>query len=439
VALLTLGCAKNLVDSEHIASLLTHSGVEVVHRLAGAQVAIINTCGFIEAAKEEAIGCVLEIGAQKRDAGLRSLIVTGCLSQRYGDELAGLLPEADAIVGIDPTGAAESALRALGIPSQPLPSQVMLRSRRLTPKAWSYLRIAHGCDNRCAYCAIPLIRGPRCSRPRDEILAEAQYLVEHGVRELNVIAQDTAGYGIDREGRPMLHTLLRDLCSVSGLEWVRVLYAHPAHVYDEMIGVVAEEEHICPYLDIPLQHVSNRLLARMGRKVTRRDIERLIAELRGRIPGLTLRTTFMTGFPGETDQDFDELLQFVRDARIDRVGCFAYSREEGTPAADLPEQVPGSVAEERRAVLMAAQQEIAFELAAARVGERALVLMEEGQPTEDGLCPARSRHEAPDVDPLIHVAGDRVPEAGRLVEVEIVGSAGYDCIAEVLQEGQSDG
>jgi ribosomal protein S12 methylthiotransferase len=434
VALLTLGCAKNLVDSEEIASLLERGGAEVVHEPRGAAVAVVNTCGFIQAAKEEAIECILEVAGLKGPGGLRCLVVTGCLTERYGSELAVLLPEADAVLGIDPPGAAAFALRALGLPAEPLPSQAVLRTRRLTPRAWSYLRIAHGCDNRCAYCAIPLIRGPLRSLPHEDLVQEAHELAERGVKELNVIAQDTAGYGVDTTGAPRLHLLLRDLCAVDGLRWIRVLYAHPAHVYDELIETIAGQEKVCPYLDIPLQHVSDHVLQRMGRRISRAGIEDLIGGLRERIPGVVLRTTFMTGFPGETDEDFEELCQFVRDVRFDRLGCFAYSQEEGTAAAGLCDQVPDHVREERRDALMAIQQEIACEAAAARVGQRDTVLMEEGDGPEPHLRPARSAREAPDVDPLIFVKGDAAPPAGEFCDVRITGSAGYDCIAEVATE-----
>ncbi len=431
VALLTLGCAKNLVDSEQIASILEQQGVEVTHSVAGARVAIVNTCGFLEAAKEEAIDLVLAVGEQKEEGGLRTLIVTGCLGQRYGDELMGLLPEADAVVGVDPQETARLALKALGLPVAPLPSEVMLRTRRMTPRAWSYLRISRGCDNRCAYCAIPLIRGPLRSRPYDDLLEEARLLAGQGVRELNVIAQDTASYGRDLHGEPRIHELVRDLCAIDDLRWVRLLYVHPAHVRDELIEVMAGEEKFCAYVDLPLQHINDDVLARMGRRCTRAEVEALIGRLRERIPGLALRTTFMTGFPGETDEQFKELLQFGRDVRFDRLGCFAHSPEEGTRAADLGGQVPKDVREERYARVMGAQQEIAFELGEARVGERTMVLMEEGEATEDGLVPARSRLEAPDVDPLSHVGGEDVPAPGTFAEVEIVAAAGYDCVAEV--------
>jgi ribosomal protein S12 methylthiotransferase len=433
VALLTLGCPKNLLDSERIASVLEANGAEVVHELEGAQAAIVNTCGFIQSAKEESIDVILAVGGRRKAQALKTLVVTGCLSQRYGEELRRLLPEADVVVGIDPEGAARAALAVL-MPDcvhQVRPS--FPRSRRLTPAAWSYLAVSYGCDNRCAYCAIPLIRGPLRSRPRQEVLDEARFLAEQGVREVNVIAQDTAAYGVDLDGRPAVHALLRDLCRIEGLTWVRLLYVHPAHVYDELIEVLAAERKICPYVDLPIQHINDRILERMGRKTRRSRIEGLIARLRGAIPGLALRTTLMTGFPGEGEAEFDELLQFVRQVRFDRMGCFAYSPEEDTAAVAMPDQVPEHVREERCDRLMAAQQEIAFELSAARVGEKALVLTEDSVDAE-GRRAARSVREAPDVDPLIYVEGEGVPEAGQFIEVQITDSAGYDSIARIAAE-----
>jgi len=431
VALLTLGCAKNMVDSEQMASLLTAAGVDVVHDVASADVAIVNTCGFIQPAKEESIDVILE-ATQAKEAGLKALVVTGCLSERYSKELADLLPEVDTFTGVDPVGAAVAALEALGMSGDP-PHLAVARTRRLTPRAWSYLRISTGCNNRCAYCAIPLIRGPLRSRPQKDLLAEARFLVEQGVRELNVIAQDTANYGADVDGRRKVHELLRDICRLDELRWVRLLYLHPAHVYDELIDVMAAEPKLCPYADIPLQHINDGILDRMGRRVTRAQVEELIEKLRRRIPGVTLRTTFLTGFPGETEAAFEELIQFVRDVRFDRLGCFAFSREEGTAADQMPDQIPREVAEERAAQVMAVQQEIAFDLAAGRVGEKTEILMEEADTPDMGLRPARSPREAPDVDPMVYVEGN-APQPGCFAHVEIVGSEGYDWIARILPE-----
>ena len=431
VAILTLGCAKNLVDSEHIASLLEAAGVEVVTDAALAPVAIVNTCGFIDPAKEESVDAILGVAEHKERGGLRALIVTGCLSQRYGDELRRQVPEADALLGIDPRGAARAALRALGM-STALPSRCDLRAHRLTPRAWSYLRIAEGCDNRCAYCAIPSIRGPLASRPLDGLVDEARGLLKSGVREINIIAQDTTAYGTDRGQGQELHRLLRRLCALRPRKWLRLLYTHPAHYYPELIEVLASEDQICPYLDIPLQHASDRILERMGRRVRRADIERLIGTLRARIAGLTLRTTFLVGFPGETERDFGELLGFVKAVRFDRLGAFVYSREEGTRAARLSAQVPRRIKEGRYHELMSAQRQIACELAAARAGERTVVLVEQEATRTRGAV-GRSPREAPDVDPVILLEGGAALKPGDMIEAQVVGSAGYDCVARALK------
>ncbi len=436
VALITLGCARNVVDSEHIASVLEANGVEVVHDPAGGRVAVVNTCGFIQDAREESIDVILDLVEQREDGQLAALIVTGCLSERYGEELRQSLPEVDVFLGLDPRAAAKAALRALGIADGRACVGPQLRARRLTPPAWSYLRIAEGCDNRCAYCAIPSIRGPLRSRPAGEILAEARYLVAHGVRELNVIAQDTAAYGMDRADGPTAGGLLRQLCDAVDTAWIRLLYAHPGHVEDDLIEVLATQPQVCPYIDVPLEHISDEILERMGRRVRRRDVEELTRRLRGRIPGVTLRTTFLVGFPGETNAHFQELLEFVEQMRFDRAGCFAYSREKGTPAAEFPGQVPPEVARERRDELMAVQQKVAFELASQRVGELTKVLMEQSETSEEGLRPARSRREAPDVDPLIYVEPP-APPPGECARVRIERSAGYDWVARIT-EGEGD-
>jgi ribosomal protein S12 methylthiotransferase len=436
VALLSLGCAKNLVDSEHIASVLEAHGVDVVHDAGVAPVAIVNTCGFIESAREESIDTILDAGARKGPGGLSTLIVTGCMGQRYGDELADLIPEADVVLGIDADGAARAALEALGLPVPQLLSGPSVRRHRLTPSAWAYLRVADGCDNRCAYCSIPQIRGPLRSRPMEEVLEEARYLADAGVREINVIAQDTTNYGIDVYGRRRIHELLESLCGIDGFRWVRLLYCHPAHVSDELIELMGSEEKICPYVDLPLQHISDRMLAAMGRHIGRSETEALLGRLRDRVPGLALRTTFITGFPGETQADFEELLEFVREARFDRCGCFPYSSEEGTRAAGMREQVAPETAQERADMLMEAQQEIAFDLAAKREGECTTVLLEGDDDGE--FRTSRSPKEAPDVDPVVLIPSDQAG-AGPFCRVRIVGAIGYDCVAEVLEENCVEG
>ena len=437
VAIVSLGCAKNLVDSEHMGSLLEEAGVEVTTDPERAPVVIVNSCGFIDIAKEESIDAVLEVADLKETGQLQRLIVTGCLTERYGTELKELLPEADVMLGIDPHGAARAALWALGMKNS-MPSQCNLRALRLTPRWWSYLRVSEGCDNCCAYCAIPSIRGPLVSRPMDEILEEAEELVGSGAKEINVIAQDTTAYGRDH-GKARLHELLRELCQIEHDGWIRLLYSHPAHYYPELIDVLAEEDSICPYLDVPLQHISDPILERMGRGVRRSEIEDLLDTLRGRIPNLTLRTTFLVGFPGETDEHFEEMLEFVRDRRFERLGAFRYSREEDTRSHDFEDPVPEAVQDERYHRLMELQREIAFETAEERIGEATTVLIEEERdegPENEVI--ARSPAEAPDVDPIIFIEDGEDLRHGEMVEVEIVDSFEYDCIARETGSGRDE-
>ena len=436
VAIITLGCSKNLVDSELIASMLSGAGVEVTTDAGRARVAIVNTCGFIGPAKEESVDAVLEAANLKGRGPLETLIVAGCLSERYGEELRELLPEVDCFVGVDPAGAAGLALKALGMSEEGLPAGQGDRTFLLTPPGWCYLRIADGCDNRCAYCVVPLIRGPLRSRSLDEVLREARRVVEAGAKELNLIAQDTTAYGTDWGGKPGLQELLSRLCRIEGLNWVRLLYAHPAHLQQQLIDLMAAEEKICPYIDLPLQHISDPILARMGRKITRARIEDLIGKLREVIKGVTIRTTFIVGFPGEDDEQFEELLEFVDAVRFERVGCFAYSQEEGTRAADFDRQVPEGVKEDRLDLLMTLQQEIAYENAASRVGEETSLLVEESGTSKDSFVVGRTPREAPDVDPVVYLEQQAAPlPPGAMVRVKITASSGYDCIARLAAPG----
>lgn len=428
VALVNLGCAKNLVDSEHIASLLEEAGVEITTDATDAPIVIINSCGFIDIAKEESIDTILEIADLKDTGNLHRLIITGCLTERYGSELSDLIPEADVMLGIDTHGAARAALWALGMRNS-LPAECNMRSHRFTPPFWAYLRISDGCDNCCAYCSIPSIRGPLVSRPMEEILSEAEDLIESGARELNVIAQDTTAYWRDR-GKPRLHTLLSELCNIQNDVWIRLLYTHPRHFYPELIDVLTQEPSIIPYLDIPLQHISDPVLAAMGRGVTQSDIELLITNLRSRISQLTLRTTFMVGFPGETDQHFNELMDFVREQRFERMGAFKYSAEEDTPAAGFDEVVEEEAQEERYHRLMSLQQDIAHEISEDRIGNTTTVLVEEGREEgSENMAVGRSVAEAPDVDPLIFIDDAETVHRGQKIKAEITGAHGYDCIA----------
>ncbi len=429
-AIITLGCAKNTVDSEQIASLLREAGVEVCTDPRNAPVALINTCGFIDSAKTESIDAILDIAGLKESCGLESVVVSGCLAERYADDLERDMPEVDFFCGTDVRDAAGAVLKSLALEPGRFPSTVF-RSHRFTPAGWAYLRIAEGCDNRCSYCAIPSIRGPLRSRPEGDIISEAGRLLEDGVKEINLIAQDTTAYR--REGgKPRLHGLLEKLCREFPEVWIRLLYTHPAHYYEALIEVIADRPQICPYLDMPLQHINDGILTAMGRRVTRAEIEDLIALLRASIPSLVLRTTFMIGFPGEDEEAFEELMCFAKTARFERMGAFIYSAEEGTPAALFPEDVPEQVKRERHHRLMSAQRRIAFDVAAGRLGEITRVLVEADSEIGKDLRVGRSPGEAPEVDPVILLQDAENIEPGQVIEAEITGSEGYDCVATPL-------
>ncbi len=429
-AVITLGCAKNTVDSELIASRLRAAGVEVCVDPEDAPVALINTCGFIEPAREESIDRILDVAALKESGSLKALIVSGCMASRYSRELEVEMPEIDVLCGLDTHEAADAVLAALGSDPGPGVEAGEQRGHRFTPRGWSYLRISEGCDNRCGYCAIPLIRGPLVSRPEAETLEEAARLAGEGVKELNVIAHDTTSFGRDR-GEPRLHMLLENLCREIPDVWIRLLYTHPAHYYPRLIDVLARREQICPYLDIPFQHINDGVLHAMGRKVDRAGIEELVEELRARIPSLVLRTTFLVGHPAEDDASFKELLEFVEAWRFERMGAFIYSREEGTPSAQLADNTPQEVKQQRHDRLMLAQRRIAFDHAEGRRGEVTSVLLENF--FENGLRAGRSPSEAPEVDPLILLEGAEEEEDGRIVRAKITGREGYDCLAVPLQ------
>ncbi|NLG84762.1 MAG: 30S ribosomal protein S12 methylthiotransferase RimO [Firmicutes bacterium] len=402
IALISLGCAKNLVDSELILGRLAAAGYTITTDPAEAEVIIVNTCGFIGPAKEEAIETLLKTAAWKEKGRCRLLVGAGCLVQRYGQELVRELPEVDLWVTRGRYGelpslleraAEEKGFLASGPPE--LLGEGAWPRLRSTPPHRAYLRIADGCDNRCRYCVIPMLRGPYRSRPPEEILAEAEGLAAEGVQEITLIAQDTTAYGHDLPARPRLVDLLRRLLKIEGPRWWRLLYLHPTRVDEELIELLRGEPKLCRYLDLPLQHIVPHLLRAMGRPDDDAAIRRLIARLREEIPDLALRTSLMVGFPGETTADFRTLCAFVAETRFDWLGVFAYSREEGTPAASLPNQIPAKLKEERRRRLLLLQQEISRELLAARVGRVFPVLGEGPHPKRPGYFLARSEREAP--------------------------------------------
>ena len=415
VGLVSLGCSKNAVDSEILLGELKSRGFDIVNDAAQAEIIIVNTCGFIESAKTDSIDTILDMAQYKTAGSCKLLVVTGCLSQRYGDELARELPEVDVFNGVKNYPAA-----CCGIPKRLL----------TTPSYRAYLRIADGCDNRCTYCAIPLIRGGRVSTPMETLLAEAEQLAKSGVTELTVIAQDTSAYGIDLYGKPMLRELLEKLTEIEGLHWVRVLYAYPNTVTEELVDAMYRNPKICNYIDIPIQHISAHMLRDMNRHGSAEHIREITDYIRRSAPGFILRTTVMLGFPGETEADFDELMHFMAEHPFDRVGAFTYSAEDGTPAASMPNAVDAETAEQRLDRLMRQQMKISLELNRARIGTVVEALVD-GADEEFLFC--RSYAEAADVDGIIKVphCGNPVP-AGSYVSIKITGADYYDLCGELV-------
>lgn len=437
LAFVSLGCAKNLVDSERMLGLLQVDGYRLVGEPEGSDLVIINTCGFIERAREESYSTIREMLALKRRGGTRGVIVSGCLAEREQEALLETCPEIDQIVGVfGREGVTKVADRLLGGLTEqrtlfrPAPSVALSdRSRlRITPRHFSYLKVSEGCDRLCTFCAIPKMRGKHASKPMEEVIAEAHELAADGVRELNVVAQDTTYYGLDLYGRPRLHELLRELNEVDGLEWIRLLYLYPMYFSDELIETLATCEKILPYLDLPLQHINDRMLKRMQRRVDRAETEQLLGKLKKAIPELVLRTTFIVGFPGETEDEFEELLEFVKQGHFERLGVFTYSFEPDTPSARLPDHLPEEVKESRRERLMAAQQEVAFDWNARQVGRRLDVLIDRPLPEEKHVWLGRSYADAPDIDGLVYVTG-RKARPGKIVPCEIVTWRDYDLVA----------
>lgn len=443
VALVTLGCAKNLVDSEIMAGLLASGGFASTSSPEDADVAIVNTCAFIGPAQKESIDRILELAALKREGRLGGLIVAGCLAQRFQGEILREIPEVDAVVG---TGQVEAIARVahrvrLGASAPllevgPAGTAVDLAAHRAvsTPRHVAYLRIADGCDFRCTFCIIPTLRGDLRSRPLESVVEEARRLADGGTRELLLIAQDSTSYGEDRYGVSRLPELLRALAGVPGIEWIRVHYTHPKTWTEELIRAFEEEPKICRYVDIPLQHVTDPMLRRMRREVRRADTDRLMETLRSRLPGVAIRTHFIVGFPGETDEDFEELLRTVERAAYDHVGCFAYSREEGTPAGRMKEQLPERVKLERRRRLMAVQRDVAARVWGAWVG-REVPARVDGPAARAGVWEGRVEQQGYEVDgkTLIRTRAGSAPlEPGSRVMVRIRAVRGYDLDGEVL-------
>ncbi len=438
IGIVSLGCAKNLVDTEAMLGILGHKGFRVVADPQEADVIIVNTCAFIDTAKEESIQTILEMAAYK-EKRCRLLIVSGCMAERYHDEILAELPEVDAVVGTgDYHKIAEVIARAyagekvvlFGHMNEALPEEVRMLS---TPGYMAYIKIADGCDNHCTYCIIPKLRGKYRSRPMEHIVEEAAALAAGGVRELVVIAQDTSRYGIDLYGTYRLPELLRRLCAIDGLHWVRVLYVYPEVITDELIDVFQTEKKLVPYMDIPIQHSDSAVLKRMGRHLTHEQLTELLAKLRRKLPNLVLRTTVIAGFPGETEEQFNALLSFVKEMRFDRLGAFAYSQEEGTPAAQLPDQLPDEVKAARAEQILAAQAVISDEMQQAKIGTTAEALVE-GYDEESLMYFGRTQGDAPEVDNTIYFAAERELLPGEFVQVEILNADTYELIGQVCPE-----
>ena len=426
VGMVSLGCAKNQVDGEVLMASLKNAGFLTVDDAALADIAIVNTCGFIESAKRESIEEILELAALKKEGKIKKLVITGCLSERYQKEMHQELPEADAVLGIGANGDIAPLLTKMMeentyVESFPDKSRMPLCGDRelTTPSYFAYVKIAEGCDNRCSYCAIPLIRGGYRSRTMESIEEECKGLVANGAKELVLIAQDTSRYGIDLYGEYSLAKLMRRLCRIDGLRWLRVLYCYPDSITDELLDTMAREEKIVPYIDLPLQHASGPILKAMNRRGDRQSLTALMNKIRERVPGVVLRTTLITGFPGETEEDFTELAEFVKDVKFQRLGCFAYSQEEGTPAAELPGQLDEEVKAHRAELIMDRQMEIMERQGMELIGKTLEVLVE-GYDRYAECWFGRSWRDAPDVDgKIFFTTGGKRPRLGSFVQVRV--------------------
>ncbi len=441
-SLIALGCPKNLVDGEHMLGLLEADGYRLVTEPDQADVVIINTCGFLQAARQESFSVIEDMLKLKRRGRISGVVVAGCLAERDREALLKRYPDVDQVVGLfareEIVRAADRVLggireqRTLFQPASVVPMNDARRFR-VTPGHLAYLKISEGCDRLCTFCTIPHIRGKHVTKPMEDVVAEARSLAADGVRELIVVAQDTTYYGLDLYGRPMLAELLRQLRQIEEIRWIRLMYLYPMYFTDELIEVLAEGGKILPYLDLPLQHINDRILRRMKRRVGRAETEVLLDRLRSAIKNLVLRTTMIVGFPGETEREFEELTEFVREQRFERMGVFEFSREPGTPADRMKEHLPRRVIQERRARLMAVQQKITYQWSRNQVGRRLTVLLDQPVPEQEGVWLGRSYADAPEIDGAVYVTGEGL-RFGQFVECEIVAAEGYDLAAAPIEE-----
>ena len=440
ILFISLGCDKNLADSEEMLGLLTAGGHEITDDETQADAIVINTCCFIKDAKEESVETILEMAEYKKTGSCHALIVTGCMAQRYQKEIIEEVPEVDAVLGTTSYGDIVKALEEAVAGNHfeefcdidYLPDT---GSKRVltTGGHFGYLKIAEGCDKHCTYCIIPKLRGKFRSVPMERLIAQAEDMAEQGVKELILVAQETTVYGKDLYGKKSLHILLKKLCEIRGIRWIRILYCYPEEIYDELIETIRDEKKICHYLDIPIQHASDRILKRMGRRTSKQELIDIVGKLRKEIPDIVLRTTLITGFPGETEEDHEELKEFVDEMEFDRLGVFTYSPEENTPAAEMADQVPEEVKEERRDELMELQQEISYDRGQDRIGQELLVMIE-GKVADESAYIGRTYGDAPKVDGYIFVQTGELLMTGDFAKVRVTGALEYDLIGVLSDE-----
>ena len=444
ILFVSLGCDKNLVDTEVMLGLLAKKGHQMIDDETQADIVIVNTCCFIHDAKEESIQTILEMAQLKETAVLKKLIVTGCLAQRYKEEILEEIPEVDAVLGTTSYDEIAEVIDGLfsDSPMERADARMIMKDVDYLPETqkgrlvttgghFAYLKIAEGCDKHCTYCIIPKIRGNFRSVPMEELIDEAKELADQGVKELILVAQETTLYGKDIYGEKSLPRLLKALCKIQGLRWIRILYCYPEEITDELIQVIKEEPKICHYLDLPIQHASDTILKRMGRKTSKEQLISIIGKLREEIPDITLRTTLITGFPGETDEQHEELMDFVDQMEFERLGVFTYSPEEDTPAAEMPDQISEEIKQDRQAELMELQQDIVFDRNEDLIGEEMLVMIE-GKVADENAYVGRTYRDAPNVDGLIFVNTDEELVSGDFAKVKVTGAMDYDLIGELL-------
>lgn len=440
ILFISLGCDKNLADSEEMLGLLTAGGHEITDDETQADAIVINTCCFIKDAKEESVETILEMAEYKKTGSCHALIVTGCMAQRYQKEIIEEVPEVDAVLGTTSYGDIVKALEEAVAGNhfeefRDIDYLPDTGSKRVltTGGHFGYLKIAEGCDKHCTYCIIPKLRGKFRSVPMERLIAQAEDMAEQGVKELILVAQETTVYGKDLYGKKSLHILLKKLCEIRGIRWIRILYCYPEEIYDELIETIRDEKKICHYLDIPIQHTSDRILKRMGRRTSKQELIDIVGKLRKEIPDIVLRTTLITGFPGETEEDHEELKEFVDEMEFDRLGVFTYSPEENTPAAEMADQVPEEVKEERRDELMELQQEISYDRGQDRIGQELLVMIE-GKVADESAYIGRTYGDAPKVDGYIFVQTGELLMTGDFAKVRVTGALEYDLIGVLSDE-----